>query len=103
METRIACQRRPRSRRPAKFPVVQTGKINQRAGAWSDWRDLPLADPFSPAVLAEMLDGGQAFRWRRETDGSWHGTWGGHSARVRPGPGGRLQWSAPAALAPAAA
>jgi len=82
--------------------VVQAGQIGQPPGPWSDWRDLSLADPLTPAVLAEMLDGGQAFRWRRETDASWHGTWGAHSARVRLDPGGRLQWSAPAAAAPAA-
>ncbi len=69
--------------------------------AWSDWRNLRWGERLSPAVLAEMLDGGQAFRWRRESDGSWHGTWASHSARLQFGPDHRLQWSAPAALAPA--
>jgi len=70
-------------------------------GRWSAWRDLPLAAPLTPPVLAEMLDGGQAFRWHRGADGAWHGLWGPHSARLRPDPGGRVKWSAPEALAPA--
>ena len=34
--------------------------------SWSAWQPLPLAGPApEPAVLAETLDGGQAFRWNR--------------------------------------
>lgn len=31
---------------------------------WTDWRYLPLADSPNAASLAEILDGGQCFRWR---------------------------------------
>jgi len=58
------------------------------------WSLLPLSPPpGSPAVLAEILDGGQAFRWhgdtmgtrrpRRVTTPEWIGQWGGHVIRVR--------------------
>jgi N-glycosylase/DNA lyase len=67
--------------------------------AWSDWRSLRWGEGLSPAVLAEILDGGQAFRWRREAGCSWQGAWAANSVRLRFGPGGRLQWSAPGALA----
>jgi len=66
---------------------------------WSDWKTLPLKEPLSPAVLAEILDGGQAFRWRREADGVWHGRWAGHAVRLRLHGKEGLRWSAPPALA----
>jgi N-glycosylase/DNA lyase len=66
---------------------------------WSAWRPLALRSPPTPAVLAEMLDGGQAFRWHRQTGGEWQGVWSGHLARVRHGPGERLEWSAPESAA----
>jgi len=68
--------------------------------AWSDWQDVPTRAPLDPAVLAETLDGGQAFRWRRSDDGTWIGVFGPHAARLSLNPVGRLRWSAPAALAP---
>ncbi len=61
------------------------------ASAWR-WLDRPLA----PAVLREILDGGQAFRWFfKPESGEWHGSWGRFSTalrlteegvEVRPGP-----------------
>ena len=63
--------------------------------AWSEWRSLRWREVISPAVLGELLDGGQAFRWRLESDGCWHGRWAGHTARLKPGDGGSLLWSAP--------
>lgn len=63
---------------------------------WSAWRPLPLRSPPAPPVLAEILDGGQAFRWQRRPGGEWQGIWSGHLARLRPAPGGGgLEWSAP--------
>jgi N-glycosylase/DNA lyase len=53
-------------------------------------------------VLAEVLDGGQAFRWTGEPDGSWLGIWASHAVKVRPNALGSLEWSSPIALAPAA-
>ena len=62
--------------------------------AWTDWAPLAPAPHLSAAVLAETLDGGQAFRWRRESDGAWLGVWGDHVARVRLETSGALSWSA---------
>jgi N-glycosylase/DNA lyase len=53
--------------------------------------------PVSAAVLAEILDGGQSFRWYR-TGETWFGTWSDCIARVRITPHGVAEWSAPAAI-----
>ena len=86
---------------------------------WSAWQTLPLRVPPAPAVLAETLDGGQAFRWRND-DGIWSGVFGENIVRLTYGPRdgdaappprsgdsatrasrlhGQVRWSAPAALA----
>ena len=70
--------------------------------AWSDWQPLPAGRPLDPAVLAETLDGGQAFRWGRAEDGSWQGLFGSMIVRLSLDSGGTLHWSAPEALAAAA-
>jgi N-glycosylase/DNA lyase len=57
----------------------------------------------SAEVLRETLDGGQAFRWNRQPDGSWLGIWGTHMARLRLGAGERVEWSAPEGFLPATA
>lgn len=64
--------------------------------AWTEWQPLPLTLP--PAVLAELLDGGQSFRWNF-VDGAWVGCWGNCAARIRTDEEHRLHWCAPAALA----
>jgi N-glycosylase/DNA lyase len=66
---------------------------------WSEWRALAGVPPLPAAVLAETLDGGQAFRWQEDADGTWLGIWGGHLARLRQDAAGRIEWSAPAPLA----
>jgi len=58
---------------------------------WSPWTPTDLH--LSPVVLAETLDGGQAFRWRRETDGSWIGQWSQHCVRVRLGDDGGVEFA----------
>jgi N-glycosylase/DNA lyase len=64
-----------------------------------DWRLLPLSPPPGAAVLAEILDGGQAFRWQRLAPAEpgaiqeWQGGWSDYSFRVRPHPSG-IEWSA---------
>jgi N-glycosylase/DNA lyase len=72
---------------------------------WSPWIELPplpRGRPISPAVLAELVDGGQAFRWRARGDGSFEGGWGSHHLRLRIAPEprplgeGRIEFSAPA-------
>lgn len=65
---------------------------------WSPWQSLPALPPFTPAVLAETLDGGQSFRWLRLDDGSWQGLWADHLVRLRLTTGHRLEYSAPTAL-----
>ena len=67
---------------------------------FTPWRPLPGA-PITPAVLAETLDGGQAFRWHRESDGIWLGIFDRHVVRLSLSPTGELLWSAPKSLAAA--
>ena len=82
---------------------------------WHPWQPLPplpRAHPFTPAVLAELLDGGQAFRWHRQPDGSFEGGWSIHQVRLRLAPAaeasphadapGRLEFAAPAHADPVA-
>lgn len=66
---------------------------------WTAWRPVDRAPAIAPAVLAEILDGGQSFRWHRQPGGEWLGGWGGCVVRLRVAPSGRLEWSAPRALA----
>jgi len=67
--------------------------------AWSDWQTLDLNPAPSAATLDEILDGGQAFRWRRQADAAWRGTWAGCVAEIRLHQSA-AQWRAPAELAP---
>ena len=56
---------------------------------------------FSSRVLAEILDGGQSFRWHRQEDEIWQGIWGENVVRLRlstPPDAGRIEWSAPTDL-----
>lgn len=66
---------------------------------WSDWKPVPGAPRLAPATLAELLDGGQAFRWQSETGGIWLGTWSDHLVRLSLDAVGMLQWSAPKPIA----
>jgi len=72
--------------------MVESGAVN--LNGWTDWRPLALATPPNSAVLAETIDGGQAFRWQRAADEIWLGQWDRHLARLRLGVAGRLEWSA---------
>lgn len=69
------------------------------AGGWSEWQTVGGLASVAPPVLAETLDGGQAFRWNRGPDDVWLGIWGGCVARVRLTPNGLVEWSAPISLA----
>lgn len=53
------------------------------AAAWTPWRRLVLRRGLSAATLAEVLDGGQSFRWTLAEDGAWTGVFGRHAARLR--------------------
>ena len=67
---------------------------------WTDWQPLPLR--LSPPVLAELLDGGQCFRWNPVESGSaWLGVWDNHVAQVCVDARDRLSWRAPSTLADA--
>ena len=41
--------------------------------SWTEWRILPLSHPIDRKTLAEQLDGGQSFRWERQSDETWLG------------------------------
>ncbi len=60
---------------------------------WSEWRRIAGWSP-AAAVLAETLDGGQAFRWRQEADGIWTGAWSDCVAQLRL-TNDTLEWRAP--------
>src|SRR5688500_9373580 len=72
----------------------------RRDGEWTDWQPLPKCALLQPAVLAEILNGGQAFRWNLQPDSheSWLGVFGRHAARIRLDETGALHWSGPAKL-----
>lgn len=74
---------------------------------WSPWQPLPLARSLEAGVLAEILDGGQAFRWNREPADAlasapsiWLGVFGNCVSRIQLDSEGTLQWSTPRELAP---
>jgi N-glycosylase/DNA lyase len=72
------------------------------SATWSDWTPLAHAPHLTPATLAELVDGGQAFRWQRQPDDTWLGIWSHHIVRLRLTPAGTLEWSAPAPVPDAA-
>ncbi|MBW8781321.1 MAG: DNA-binding protein [Verrucomicrobia bacterium] len=66
---------------------------------WSDWTPVPGAPHLAPATLVELLDGGQAFRWRPEAGGVWLGAWSDHLVRLSLDEAGALRYSAPKPIA----
>ena len=83
-----------------------------RPTAWSAWQPLAGMPSLTERVLAETLDGGQAFRWQRvgpqvggavppprDPDGMWLGVWSDCIARVRLDAHGQPEWSAPSTIA----
>ena len=68
-------------------------------GEWSPFAALPGAPRLTAATLAELVDGGQAFRWQRLAGDAWLGVWSDHVVRLRLNSAGALEWSAPAAQA----
>lgn len=68
--------------------------------AWSVWTPLAHAPHITPATLAELVDGGQAFRWHRRSDDTWLGIWSDHIVRLRLASAGTVEYSAPAPDSP---
>ncbi len=68
------------------------------ATGWSRWSALPNSPVFSDSTLAELLDGGQSFRWYRQPDSSWLGVWADCVARLRLSSNAQLEWCAPASI-----
>jgi N-glycosylase/DNA lyase len=62
--------------------------------AWSAWHPLPGSWTPTPEVLAETLDGGQAFRWTVDKTGIWTGIWSDCVVQLRPNEP-RIEWRAP--------
>ncbi|HTX65146.1 MAG TPA: DNA glycosylase [Opitutaceae bacterium] len=71
--------------------------------SWTDWQPLPLPEPLTAPVLAEVLDGGQAFRWSPEADGTWQGVWDDCVVQLQPAGDGGVRWRTPRPLAATAA
>src|SRR5689334_22333203 len=63
---------------------------------WSEWSPVTFLPLLSERTLAELLDGGQAFRWNRQPDGTWLGVWGDCIAHVRQDHNGIIHWRSPA-------
>lgn len=68
-------------------------------GDWTAFAPVAGAPRLTAPALAELVDGGQAFRWQRLADGAWLGVWSDHVVRLRLNPAGALEWSAPDARA----
>ena len=62
---------------------------------WTRWSPVHGAPVLNPVTFAELIDGGQAFRWQHEPGGTWLGIWSDHIVRLRLNPAGDLEWSAP--------
>lgn len=64
---------------------------------WTEWIRFENSPRLDPATLAELLDGGQSFRWKRQPDESWLGVWDRYVAGLMLREG-ELHWRAPKAL-----
>ena len=64
---------------------------------WSAWRPVEPFQTLTPSVLAEILDGGQAFRWKQDELG-WQGFFDRFVVRLKLDDKALLSWSAPKAM-----
>lgn len=83
----------------------KAGEVSPPPG-WSAWRPLAGGPSLDADVLAETLNGGQAFRWNPmpatadvSAEPVWQGVWADRVIHLRRTARGALEWSAPAALA----
>ena len=65
---------------------------------WTSWCRFDPELSLNAKTLAEILNGGQAFRWNQSKDGDWVGQWSQCIARVRLDNKGILEWSCPKKL-----
>ncbi|MGE9294752.1 MAG: DNA glycosylase [Puniceicoccales bacterium] len=72
--------------------------MSPHAIEWSPWQPVEPAVNCTPDALAELLDGGQAFRWNLEDDNIWRGVWGICVAELR-AEDERIHWRAPVLIA----
>ena len=63
----------------------------------TEWQLSPGNWTPTPAVLAETLDGGQAFRWQRDAQNIWTGVWADSLAQLRL-TDDRMEWRAPESI-----
>jgi N-glycosylase/DNA lyase len=56
---------------------------------------LEFGSAITPAVLAEILDGGQSFRWHVQADGTWTGSFDSCVVQLSLRPTGELVWRTP--------
>ncbi len=62
--------------------------------SWTNWREVRGFPRITEATLAELLDGGQAFRWNRRDESAWRGVWASHVAELQV-MDDRLCWRSP--------
>lgn len=56
------------------------------------WQTLETSARFTDSSLAELIDGGQAFRWNQLSDNSWRGQWANIAVELKHVPDSKLQW-----------
>lgn len=79
------------------MPRAKNENSSDARADWSAWQVFARWSP-NAAVLAEALDGGQAFRWQQDANGVWTGAWADCVVQLRLEPDGALEWRAPAAI-----
>lgn len=63
---------------------------------WTKFKALPKLPAFTPSILAETLNGGQAFRWKYDSSTNiYQGIWSTHIARIQQSDNGTLLASVP--------
>jgi N-glycosylase/DNA lyase len=78
----------------ASSPAVTAAAVMASRTVWTSWQPLDASWRISPIVLAEVLDGGQSFRWWRQADGSWLGQWHTTIVGLRHDSRGIVEWRA---------
>jgi N-glycosylase/DNA lyase len=61
---------------------------------WTEWQEVRGFPRITAATLSELVDGGQAFRWTRQSAEIWRGVWSSHVVELSVADE-RLCWRAP--------